>query len=302
MDLNDDGRPRLYFGAAVNSGLSEASDSGASSSDEDERQEYAWAELVSMLPGYAPVVEVPASYLGDNFNWHGIKDEVRHYSSVRKTVRSMVRGRFPAPACEDPPLRLVKNDPIFTDALHAYALIHQRFLLTAAGMEMARRKFLRGDFGTCPRYLCQKQHCLPYGTSETYAVESWLKYCPRCNDLHRPNPTYKSGRENYLDGAFFGRTFASFFIMQHPSIKAAVDRNALKGKEYVPRVFGFKVATGQRLKQLQRNAKKKEKTEKALKKKSKKSQVKRNASRVGASSAKKVLASPPSRKKKRAKH
>ena len=49
---------------------------------------------------------------------------------------------------------------------------------------------------------------------------------------------------NEVDGAFFGPTFAHLFLMQFPHVRP---KQPLTFPPYVPKVFGFKVVTPQRI-------------------------------------------------------
>lgn len=40
------------------------------------------------------------------------------------------------------------------EAIKLYKLVHQRYIQTEQGLKKMEAKFLRGDFGFCPRVLC----------------------------------------------------------------------------------------------------------------------------------------------------
>ena len=224
--------------------------------DEDEVRTYAWAELVPELPGFKGVARVPASYLNDAFNFHELRDlfEKRRYKHCLEIIRGTVSSRHPIAARGRPPVKEMMNNPLFGDALRLYALVHARYILTRAGQEDMRQKYVRGYFGKCTRFHCKRQPCLPYGPRTEYRKNGWLKFCPRCKDLHWPN--HKKG-ERYLDGAFFGPTFAPFFWMEHPNLHMQQDDDdgssgddeveLLDRGTFKPRVFGFRVASEETL-------------------------------------------------------
>lgn len=67
-----------------------------------------------------------------------------------------------------------------------YGLIHARFILSRPGLEAMGEKYARGEFGTCPRYLCGKASCLPVGTSDKIGSDTVAVYCARCLDIYKP--------------------------------------------------------------------------------------------------------------------
>lgn len=60
-------------------------------------------------------------------------------------------------------------------------------------------------------------------------------FCPRCGDLYFP-----SGYVRACDGAFWGTTLPHLLLLGWPELKTSPNPS-----EYVPRVFGFKVHTGE---------------------------------------------------------
>ena len=146
-----------------------------------------------------------------------------------------------------------------------YGLIHARYILTAQGLsDMVRArhcsilitpqaassdsspllssqkaKYKACEFGACPRTLCEKQTVLPVGLSDSVSLsgENPMKlFCARCRELYDHN--VPGG--NYIDGAFFGSTFPHLFLQTYGEL-----RPQRCTRQYVPRVFGFKVHQGQ---------------------------------------------------------
>jgi hypothetical protein len=60
-------------------------------------------------------------------------------------------------------------------------------------------------------------------------------FCPRCRELFDHN--VPGG--NYIDGAFFGSTFPHLFLQTYGELRPPRCQ-----RQYVPRVFGFKVHGG----------------------------------------------------------
>ncbi len=45
---------------------------------------------------------------------------------------------------------------IYQSAMDLYGLIHARFILSPRGLAMMKEKFMLGNFGYCPRVLCER--------------------------------------------------------------------------------------------------------------------------------------------------
>ena len=69
-----------------------------------------------------------------------------------------------------------QHEVVETAAEMLYGLIHVRYILTARGMAAMHEKHKKGDFGTCPRVLCEGQPCLPCGTVDV-PRQSNVKVC-----------------------------------------------------------------------------------------------------------------------------
>lgn len=52
------------------------------------------------------------------------------------------------------------------ETMEIYGLIHSRFILSARGLALMYQKYISGQFGVCPRVLCEKQLVLPVGMSD----------------------------------------------------------------------------------------------------------------------------------------
>lgn len=108
------------------------------------------------------------------------------------------------------------------------------------------QKYVSGQFGVCPRVLCEKVPLLPVGMSNE-PRSSWVKvinaiiqvYCLKCNEAY----TIKDKNVN-LDGAYFGTSLPqAFALVQQKIIQAYAGLIEYKEpQKYVPKIFGFKVA------------------------------------------------------------
>ncbi|TFK16956.1 casein kinase II beta subunit, partial [Coprinopsis marcescibilis] len=92
-----------------------------------------------------------------------------------------------------------------------YGLVHQRFILTRAGLQAMAEKYENGVFGSCPRVYCVSCNVVPCGRSDMPGVDTVKLFCPNCNDIFVP----PSSRFQGVDGAFFGTTFAHLFFQTY---------------------------------------------------------------------------------------
>lgn len=162
---------------------------------------------------------------------------------------------------------------IETSAELLYGLIHQRFITSRQGIQVMFEKYLSNQFGFCPRVNCASSRVLPCGYSDTPGTETVKLFCPSCCDIYVP----PNSRFQAVDGAYFGTTFPTLFLMTFPELDVVgtgrkevtpssslnsqggkkVANNTLppingvpanniapglgKGKKYEMRIYGFRV-------------------------------------------------------------
>lgn len=149
-----------------------------------------------------------------------------------------------------------------------YGLIHQRYILSRAGIQQMAEKYELSHFGNCPRTNCEMARTLPVGTTDVPGEDTVKLFCPSCLDIYIP----PNSRFQTVDGAFFGRTFGSLFLMTFPDYDLSTrateslsssarnassdgDRTMINGvaahnlapglgagKVYEPRIYGFRVS------------------------------------------------------------
>ena len=147
-----------------------------------------------------------------------------------------------------------------------YGLIHQRFICSRAGIQQMSEKYELGHFGCCPRTNCEQARTLPVGLSDIPGEDTVKLFCPSCLDVYVP----PNSRFQTVDGAFFGRTFGSLFLLTFPeydltkrgaeSLPSASSRipddeglvNGMyaknigpglgAGRIYEPKIYGFRVS------------------------------------------------------------
>lgn len=83
-----------------------------------------------------------------------------------------------------------QNELIESAAEMLYGMIHARYLLTIQGLHSIFKKYIRYDFGRCPRVYCRGQPCLPIGLSDIPRASTVKIYCPKCEDVYDPRSKY----------------------------------------------------------------------------------------------------------------
>lgn len=204
--------------------ISETGSEETELSTSEEEEDTSWITWFCGLRGNELLCEVDEDYIQDDFNLCGLQAQVPHYDSaldmILDTDNSIVE-------LDDEEHTAIENA-----AEMLYGLIHARYITTIKGINAMHEKYKRVEFGHCPRVFCEKQPCLPVGTSDTPSTETVKIYCPRCEDIYLPRCKYQSN----MDGAYIGTTFPHLYLMTYPS-----SRPAKVTEKYVPRVFGFKL-------------------------------------------------------------
>jgi len=222
-----------------------------------------WISWFCSLPGHEYFCEVSEDFIEDDFNLTGLNTMVPFWKEAMEMVLDV------EPEDEDaskiPDVSIVESS-----AEMLYGLVHQRFILTRAGLQAMAEKYENGVFGSCPRVYCVSCNVVPCGRSDMPGVDTVKLFCPNCNDIFVP----PSSRFQGVDGAFFGTTFAHLFFQTYrelapaPFWKAPIGGSPLSprtstsatrnppfvnpnphggqkrpnGYVYVPRIYGFKVS------------------------------------------------------------
>lgn len=139
------------------------------------------------------IVPVDDVYLNDNFNLIGLSTKIGdQYTAALKAIRSQ---QYVTSDSRGQELQKTAED--------LYSLIHARYLLTFNGVKDMQMLYEKEVFGNCPRVACNNQALLPIGLSPDPG-ENVKTFCPCCQDIY--------DTEVVLDGAFFGPSFAHFFV------------------------------------------------------------------------------------------
>ena len=98
-------------------------------------------------------------------------------------------------------------------------------------MEKIIKKREEMIYPKCPRYLCYKCSCFPYGISSKPG-ETIRMFCPNCTDIY----TLKDENFKYIDGSWFGSAYIHQIFSNYPEIIPKEEPN-----QFEPRIFGFKI-------------------------------------------------------------
>ncbi|KAK9463810.1 casein kinase II, regulatory subunit [Lipomyces oligophaga] len=182
-----------------------------------------WIDWFLATPGNDFFCEIDDEFLSDRFNMTGLNSEVQYYQYAMDLVMDSFEYDF------DEQMR----EQIERSAIHLYGLIHARYILTQRGLQKMLDKYKNGDFGYCPRTLCEGHPVLPVGLTDVPHTDSVKVFCIKCEDIYNPAVS----RYNALDGAYFGTSFAFLLFQAYPHVIP----NKLNVDRFVPTIFGFKV-------------------------------------------------------------
>jgi casein kinase II subunit beta len=194
------------------------------SSQDEDSSESGWIEWYVNLEGHKFLTEVPEDYIQDAFNLYGLKTKVSMFSEA---IDLILTGGTP----DDEDLQDDGFLEIYRASSELYALIHARYIQTTGGLSAIREKFISGDFGICPRVMCEKQKVIPIGTSDQIGISRIKIFCPKCQDIYIPKEKYAN-----IDGANFGTSAPHLFLQTYPEFYPSINL-----AKYVPRVYGFKL-------------------------------------------------------------
>ncbi|EGD81314.1 casein kinase II beta subunit [Salpingoeca rosetta] len=188
-------------------------------------EEISWISWFCSLRGNEFFCEVEESFIQDKFNLTGLSEMVPHYRHALDMILDFEHeDELPEEQMQD----------VEQAAEVLYGLIHARFILTNRGLQKMLDKYLSGDFGNCPRVLCDGQTVLPVGLSDCPGEATVKLFCPRCNDVYAP----RSSRHQHTDGVYFGTSFPHMLFAVNPEFRPP-QQDPLP--RYEPRIYGFKL-------------------------------------------------------------
>jgi casein kinase II subunit beta len=180
-------------------------------------QSSSWVASFLNTPYGDFLCHIDDEYIRDRFNLTYLEREV---SNFRKAYEMIIGDHF--------------DDEYQDEAIRLYGLIHARYILSPTGLSKMYAKYRQSSFGTCPRVLCDNYPVLPVGISDRPGQSSVRLFCPKCRDVYVP----RNKRAQAFDGAWFGTSFPHFLLQTYKE-------NAFLNEEktqYVPKIFGFKLA------------------------------------------------------------
>ncbi|EMD40765.1 hypothetical protein CERSUDRAFT_111351 [Gelatoporia subvermispora B] len=185
-----------------------------------------WISWFCSLPGHEYFCEVSEDFIEDDFNLTGLNVMVPFWKEAMEMVLDVepgAPGTFPAKSSsahlrsDEDTSKIPDVSIVEASAELLYGLVHQRFILTRAGLQAMVDKYEAGIFGTCPRVHCKGCYVVPCGRSDLPGMDTVKLFCPNCNDIYTP----PSSRFQGVDGAFFGTTFAHLFFQSYRELAPA---------------------------------------------------------------------------------
>ncbi|CEN62262.1 casein kinase II, regulatory subunit [Aspergillus pseudodeflectus] len=181
-----------------------------------------WRDWFISSRGNEYFCEIDEEYLTDRFNLTGLNTEVPYYQYALDLVTDV----FDLDADDD------LREQIEKSARHLYGLVHARYILTTRGLTKMAEKYKKGDFGKCPRVMCEGHPLLPTGQHDIANMSTVRLFCSKCEDIYNP----KSSRHASIDGAYFGASFTSMLFQVFPHLLPEKST-----RRYEPRIYGFRV-------------------------------------------------------------
>ncbi|SOV15297.1 casein kinase II beta chain [Plasmodium sp. gorilla clade G2] len=199
----------------------ENSDSNKDLQDSKSDKSTSWVKWFNNRALSNFLVEVDNEYITDSFNLYGLKTEIPNFNHLI----SIIAGD--APEDDDD-----SKNSFSKDCICLYSLIHARFITTPKGLSLMKEKYIKGDFGTCPRVSCAQHNVLPIGLFDQMKIAKVHVYCPLCQEIYKIHEDEKV----YLDGSFFGTSFPHILLQTYPYYAT------LKTPPYCSsKIFGFNV-------------------------------------------------------------
>ena len=182
-----------------------------------------WIQQFCKQPENKWYVEIDHEWAADGFNQYGFDEIIPNYDLALNMILDERSKQWAY-------LTDQNIEGILKQAIHQYGLLHARYITQAEGLVKIKEKYLAGEFGTCPRVLCDNEKLIPIGTSHKIRHHSLKLYCPKCNDIYKCPPDIR------IDGAHFGPAFPHIFFQYNQKLDSFS-----KFRPFVMEMFGFKI-------------------------------------------------------------
>jgi len=200
-----------------------------SESDSTSTAEIYWVNYFLAQQANNFLCRVEESYIVDTFNLYGLNQQFTFYEQALELICDTLEDKNENGYTEEE-LQLIRNE-----AVMLYGSIHARFITTIRGLQTMRIKYQNFSWGKCRHIYCDDTPLLPVGLWDQKNKDSVKLFCPSCENIYEPSdPIYRN-----IDGAFFGTTFPHLFLLTYPSFKPKVK----VVNRYVPRIYGFRIAS-----------------------------------------------------------
>lgn len=207
-----------------------------------------WIGTFCSLMGHEYFAEVSEDFIEDDFNLTGLQAQVPMYKEALEMILDVEPSESGSEEVSEeeeeeedddgllgdeldeqqaqngrpPPQRRHGRSPSDTSVIESsaellYGLIHARYITSRPGIQQMMEKYESAHFGYCPRVYCQGAKVLPVGRTDTPGQETVKLFCPSCLDIYTP----PNSRFQAVDGAFFGTTFPSLFLMTFSDLDIA---------------------------------------------------------------------------------
>ena len=164
-------------------------------------------------------VPIDINFIQDPYNLEGITEVIPECQKVLEILTSKTLT--------------YKHNP---EAEKLFGLLHSRYVQTIDGIDKINIKYMNKVYGTCPRYFCNNTPLMPTSNSDEFGKSSIKLYCPCCKNVYNPPTEYSS-----IDSSFFGKSFTSHFLKEHPEHLMNDNEN----KKYNAKIFGFELYSGE---------------------------------------------------------
>lgn len=189
-----------------------------------------WIDWFLSKPENQLFVRIDDDYIHNIYNFYGIKQKISNFqASYELLLKNYVPPWHASTQLESQIFVLEQQ------TAHLYGLLHARYLNTSEGMERIYQKYVKKEFPYCPRILCKKITCIPFGISNDMCEYPVKMFCPNCSDIYN----IKNSIFSKVDGSFFGNSWIPIFLKKYSHIIPSK-----KARVHVPKIFGFEILLG----------------------------------------------------------